>query len=450
LPDEDYDAWETKSAAPPLGRSRSPDARAKRPVGWLFTWNGPWLQDLPQLQAGWPPRCDEAADALAAAVMQTAEAESLLAEAWAALRAADCCEGFPLRTAALEISCHSEAPRVHLHAYVSVSQAPLDSQGRSRKVIAAEPTFRGEKPSHRVSTTAGRGGNKNARAIRQGHFYLQCRKKGNCGHKTNFRMHHDFVVEAKFVKALFQQRKMSLSSAALEFAAARDNSAEWIIKLRKAAALEAGMAAEGLWKEAQAQWQARPFKPAVADELAFLKQFLWRYLTDPGWGDTAAACAVEAVIHRGSADGLKQQRRYKFLVYEGPSQLGKTERAAHWFGTLQTLVVNAQNTTTPSLRQLHAGTNYKAIVYDEGDWRLPAAQRALFQSPPRPVTMAQSNCNEATYDCSVFATPMIICSNGFWKGSEGGEERLWVALNSYIVKVTEATWIEEPEKPGAS
>ena len=68
--------------------------------------------------------------------------------------------------------------------------------------------------------------------------------------------------------------------------------------------------------------------------------------------------------------------------------------------------------TTPALREMQTGT-WRAVVYDESDWRLPASQLALFQSAARPVTLGQSNCNEAVNNVVMHGVPQILCSNDF-------------------------------------
>jgi hypothetical protein len=101
-----------------------------------------------------------------------------------------------------------------------------------------------------------------------------------------------------------------------------------------------------------------------------------------------------------------------------------------------------QNCTTPNLRRLQAEA-YKAVVYDEADWRLPAEQRALFQSSPRPVELSQSNCNESAYSVVMYGMPQIICSNDFWKECTNEEAREWVEENAEFVRIDDPTWLED-------
>ena len=104
-------------------------------------------------------------------------------------------------------------------------------------------------------------------------------------------------------------------------------------------------------------------------------------------------------------------------------------------------MLNMQNVTTPNLREFLTG-KYRAVVYDECDWRLPASQRALMQSGARPVTLSQSQCNEAAYSVVMHGVPQILCSNDFWKGcgAVDMEARAWVEENSCAVDIKVKTW----------
>lgn len=134
--------------------------------------------------------------------------------------------------------------------------------------------------------------------------------------------------------------------------------------------------------------------------------------------------------------GGGQPRRCKFIVYEGPSQLGKTERALHWFGNSNTLLVQTQGITSPNLREFVKGT-FSAILYDEGNWELVYQNKALFQASPRPVMLSQSQCNESAYSVMVWQVPMMICSNNFWENCSNNEARDWIMQNCYFIPCLE-------------
>ena len=59
------------------------------------------------------------------------------------------------------------------------------------------------------------------------------------------------------------------------------------------------------------------------------------------------------------------------------------------------------------------------------------------QASPRPVVLAQSQCNDRSYQVLLFRVPMIVCSNSFWDGCQDDEAKDWIKKNSVFVSVTE-------------
>ena len=122
--------------------------------------------------------------------------------------------------------------------------------------------------------------------------------------------------------------------------------------------------------------------------------------------------------------------------------MGKTELACSWFGTLNTLVCNAQDCTTPNLRPVHSG-KYSAILFDEGDWRLCYQNKTMMQASPRPVELGQSQCNDRSYQVLLFRVPLIVCSNDFWNGCDNDAAREWIELNSIYIRINSQVWVLE-------
>ncbi len=158
---------------------------------------------------------------------------------------------------------------------------------------------------------------------------------------------------------------------------------------------------------------------------------------------TAAVSAGHGAPESAGADTASSpegtlRRRYHFLVYEGPSRLGKTQRALWWFGEARTLYMSVQGSSTPNLRGFRRA-DYDAILFDEATWELPAKNRALFQSSGQQVTLGLSNCNEKAYKVRLSGCALICCSNNFWAECPP-EARDWIEANCYLVRITEPCW----------
>ena len=425
-------------------RSRSRGPHGKRNVGGrpkapapavLMTWNGPWLADDPGLQEGWVTRHLDP-DEFAKNCKEMRPVQALLDEFWQSIWTQAQQEQCAAVTVSVELSLQSDHPRVDLHAYLTIRPCPEACMAK-RTAVWEKLQFRQQICSH-YETLKGSGRNRNDMGVRQGHFYLQAKKLGHVACRTSFRKWFDFPVSARWVWDLFRLRKISEEQAGKEFLNARDRASAHMKELRLLASLVHAQAVELAWKGTQQAGLGRPFKAPVAEEKEFLGQFTHHLRKTPGWKQTPAAL----VVMDGGIEILGAlPRRCKFLVYNGPTRLGKTERACHWFGPSETLVLNCQNVTTPSMREMMTG-KWRAVVYDESDWRLPASQRALLQSAARPITLGQSNCNESVYSVVMHGVPQIICSNDFWKGKTPAdmEAEMWIRENSYIVDITEKTW----------
>ena len=73
------------------------------------------------------------------------------------------------------------------------------------------------------------------------------------------------------------------------------------------------------------------------------------------------------------------------------------------------------------------------------------AVRVLFQSGPRGVKLAQSNCNIDVYEVLLYGVPQIITTNNFWKGwssldTDHVEAKEWLQANMHFVQWNEPTW----------
>jgi hypothetical protein len=133
-------------------------------------------------------------------------------------------------------------------------------------------------------------------------------------------------------------------------------------------------------------------------------------------------------------------RRYKVLVYDGPSRTGKSERARHWFGNERTLVLQCQGIVQPCLLEWLEGKRC-AILYEEATWELLWHNRLLMQSGPQMVQMGQSPTNQSMYCVNVFRCPMMLVSNNFWAGCDDEEARSWITANTFYRYITEPQWL---------
>lgn len=180
----------------------------------------------------------------------------------------------------------------------------------------------------------------------------------------------------------------------------------------------------------------RPFRLPSYPELEWIRQFAVVAL-QPCMANTRARQFSTAP----DVDFSGRLRRFKFLIYDGPSRSGKTEMGREWFGASRTLIVDTQSCETPNLRAMLTG-KYKAILMEDGNWELCHRNRALVLSSTMPVQSNPFPCNHLSLSLNLFRVPIIICSNNFWSGCTNEEIREWIEQNSCYVRVRHKLYID--------
>jgi hypothetical protein len=323
-------------------------------------------------------------------------------------------QGFTRVSLALELSTHaSDGHRVHLHCFASRHDG---ADGRARGLRLWDSLrFRQARAPHVVACMPGRGRMHGERAEGQGHYYLQAPKLGSVFASSSWTGGRDFEVRAAWVMALWRQRKLSHAAARREVVRTRERAHVYVAEIEKLERLEATLRSEAASAAVRSQETLRAFKPASDLEIAWLAQYTAQPPEQP------------------------PLRRFRVLVYDGPSRTGKTERACSWHGVSATLVLNCQGVESPCLHAWLTG-RYRALVYDEADWRLVWGNRQLMQAGVHPVLLGQSACNEHAYSVLVHRVPMVLTSNAFWAGCPASPEREWIEANIFYCPVTTPTW----------
>jgi hypothetical protein len=134
--------------------------------------------------------------------------------------------------------------------------------------------------------------------------------------------------------------------------------------------------------------------------------------------------------------------RQKFLVLYGPSKVGKTRYAVGLYGRSRSLVVSAQGQLTPDLKAFNRRV-HDCIIFDEGDEKLVARNKQVFQATFENITLGQSPTMCATYERWLYGKAIIVCTNTWYDKSLSDEERAWIDSNSVVVSVREQLWMSD-------
>ena len=114
--------------------------------------------------------------------------------------------------------------RLHIHAYYHTDQTRKEKDHPHLGTHNAW-SFEGSRPMIRPNTVWGRHAQKQ---IDRGHFYCQCRKIGHVCGKSNYPKYEAYVVEQKWVIALWQRRKLTHEEAKLEIVGARGHTQTYL------------------------------------------------------------------------------------------------------------------------------------------------------------------------------------------------------------------------------
>ena len=134
--------------------------------------------------------------------------------------------------------------------------------------------------------------------------------------------------------------------------------------------------------------------------------------------------------------------RYKFLVLEGPSALGKTvfARTLAPHG-LETLELNCAGDTALDLRSFCSEV-YGAILFDEISPHQVASQRKMFQACCAKVQLGHSTTGVHVYSVYLHRVRLICCSNDWTRmlQKEPMDVQDWLKANSVLVVVDAPLW----------
>ena len=378
-----------------------------RGKGFLLTYNGSWGLSEPALEEAVRASGGDI-DQLVKRMKKIEYYERLFNDFWQCMHRAALQKRWTL-SASMEVSTKSEqVGRIHMHVFISAAK-------RFRLTAdSPEVAFRGQKPSHLQKCNADipRFG---ACRIQQGHCYLQICKVGMLHWKTMYPMGEEFTPKTEWIMSWWRLRKMSFDDAIRQLLELRVRGVQHAVAEIRFVQKEHYMLKqkEKLMK-IRCQKPPKPFKQPRAEEIAW-----WSQYKD------------------------ESRRRFKFLIYDGPSRTGKTARAENWCGPKYTLTMDCQGQTSPGSLQGFLTGQYLICVFDEANWQLCFQNKVLFQAGDRMCAVNKSAANANMFELSLTGVPLICCSNDFWEGYNEEEHKCagdWIKANSYYIHWDEPTW----------
>jgi hypothetical protein len=373
----------------------------------LLTWQGPWgvLENVVPAGEVFP-----ALPELMGMIGESAVAKELYKEFGTQVQTFQKRHGIGGYAIAQEVCTRTfedtSVIRLHFHAWLRFDhKAP----GTGRLLELKDWIFKQSMPVPSTWETAN-----HKKAEYAGHVYLCVDEKvGKIRCDSDLVMHIDYPVNPLWICRLLSSQHISSSTAKSHFAkavfAAKMN-IENVTAAEKYNAYEK-LRSDKLIVDNSLRMTQRAFRliPAVTDWLA-------------------------------SFGELKD--RYKFLVLDGASGLGKTRLAANMTTAEKFLLVDCASSTTPDMLDFVRG-RHDVVLYDEAHVDMIIKNKKLFQSGIDIAKLASSATNNCAYSVWMHRVKQIVCSN-VWESElkllpDG--DRDWINKNSIYVEVTSPLWI---------
>jgi hypothetical protein len=249
----------------------------------------------------------------------------------------------------------------------------------------------------------------------QGIYYVQCPKIGMIFNGGTVRPFEDYMVNGEWPLNLVQQGKMTLDDAHEEIVRCAKNLPRLLENLTRV--------------RRERELVSRLKMLAVTEKLLAAERKGFRVLP--------AVTEWLATFH-------EIKPRYKFLVLEGPSMVGKTHyaRSLSPKGVSAVLEVDCAGKDNPDLRSLNPSV-HDTIIFDEASAQCVLLHKKLFQSSASLVTLGSSATNMHSFSLWCHRLRMIVTSNR-WQLEVRQlpvDDADWLRANCVYVNVTERLFL---------
>ena len=299
--------------------------------------------------------------------------------------------------------------RVHVHCFMRFQQ-------RQRFNLSEAFLFKGTRPVQ--STMADTRGTQTRRLSNAGMYYIQCPKKGMVmwgGASSPFRT---YSVNGDWIINMLQLGKMTLTNVRKEL-------------LKTAKSLPRQFENLDCYQREQSsiELQAR-----ISETKAILAA-----------KEKPCVEVPEVTQWKRSFDSV--EHRYRFLVLDGPSKMGKTMFCRSLLPCRDCVFeVDCAGSEYPDLRSFDP-LRHKLILFDEASAALVLRHKKLFQASASVVNLGSSPTNQHLYDVWVHRVMLVVASNrwAFELQDLRHEDANWLQANSVYVRVSRPLWVEEEE-----
>ena len=301
--------------------------------------------------------------------------------------------------------------RIHVHAWLKLDQG---NRRQPRTLPLSGVSFCGVTPHCRGFGDKTGGLDRSRRNVYSGCFYVMVPKIGGVWSFSTTNMHVDYTVQPFWVTTLYAGRKITAAVAKAMFTAAVVSAESNLKNLETVERQleDAAVEDERLAVEAHLRARQKPFR-VIPEVQRWLRSF----------------------------DTIRD--RYRFLVLDGPSQVGKTRYVGSLTSVDAFLNVDCAGAVTPDLRSFRR-SRHKLVLYDEAGPELVIHCKKLFQSSVDLVRLGSSATNMYCYTVWMHRVKQVVCSNKWQQECQALTlaDRSWIEANSVYVYVDQPLWQE--------
>ena len=299
--------------------------------------------------------------------------------------------------------------RLHVHLFVSFHHRHRIPKAANIALFDSTPLFfavQGRRNAGRLNLS-GNGG----------FFYVQVRKKSTLRQGANTHPFTDYLVNPEWVMNLWQMGKVSEEVARQVIISCKKNVPNLL----------------------------RNHETVMREQNVFSLQHIVGRAHSLLEGQMQPVRTIPEV-EAWKATFKETAFRYKFLVLDGPSQMGKTLFCRSLSPDQSAFVeVDCAYVDMPDLKEFKSGI-HRVVLCDEGSCDMVLRYKKLFQYSASYVTMGSSRTNCHASTIWAHGVMFVIASNKWRRQLEAleVEDAAWLAANSVYVPVTEPLWQERP------
>lgn len=298
--------------------------------------------------------------------------------------------------------------RVHLHQFLT-SMKPMKLQNTSLASVRFLGTAAHVKPNYlRIK------GRRREDGWHMGHFYLRCPKIGSIISAGTLQLWSSIECRPQWIMKMFVKGKLTASDARKLFVECGFQVEYYVSSLDFI---------ETKRREFRLEQKYLEIERLLRSTLAPPRRY---YKLDTEW----------------FPQYKKLQLRYKFLVLEGASEVGKSQWVRCLADPGKVLELNCASAKSLNMREFKTGET-EVVLADEATPQFVLSEKKVFQAGNAWIDLGASATSKFAYKVNVWRVKFVVCSNRWSRDMEtlSPEDSAWLTKNCVYLEVTSPMYV---------